>query len=200
MGKLRDVEQQNDPERFRENTRRLGQLIAYELSKTLPFRDKTIQTPLAKTTMRVLASQPVLGVIMRAGLPFYNGFLDMFPNAESAFIGAYRAAHKEDNSFDVAMEYIAGPEITGKDLILVDPMLATGKSLVHTYEVLLRYGQPKSIHVACVIASQAGVDLVKNSIPGVQIWAGAVDATLNDHFYIVPGLGDAGDLSFGKKL
>lgn len=200
MGKLRDVEQQNDPERFRENTRRLGHIIAYELSKSLMYKDKTVQTPLAKAKTRVPASQPVLGVVLRAGLPFYNGFLDMFPMAESAFVGAYRSAHKDGNSFDIAMEYIAGPDLTDKDLILIDPMLATGRSLVRTYEAMLRYGQPRSIHVACVIASQAGVDLVEKNIPKVQIWAGAVDAELNDHYYIVPGLGDAGDLSFGKKI
>ncbi len=200
MGRLRDVDQQTDPERFRENTRRLGHIIAYELSKALAYKDHTVQTPLAKAKTRVLEQQPVLAVVMRAGLPFYNGFLDMFPLAESAFVGAYRAAHKVDHQFDIAMEYIAGPDLTGKDLILIDPMLATGKSLVRTYEAIQRHGAPRSVHVACIIASQTGVDLVRKSIPGVQVYAGAVDPELNDHYYIVPGLGDAGDLSFGKKL
>ena len=200
MAQLRDRELQQDQHRFRENLRRLGQITAYEISRTLDFETRTVQTPLAPAKCEFIAQPPVLAVIMRAGLPFYTGFLDFFPQSENAFIGAYRAPHREDNSFDIAMDYVATPDLKGRTLILIDPMLATGKSLARTYEVLLRFGEPAKVHVASVIASRPGVDYLQEQMPKAQIWCTAIDEKLNDHYYIVPGLGDAGDLAFGGKL
>lgn len=196
---LRDVTVQTDSMRFRRNMERIGEVLAYEISKTFDFSAETIQTPLAPLAVQQ-PEKPVLATVLRAGLPLYQGFLNYFDGAESAFIGAYRAAHKEDNSFDVAMEYLAAPSLEGKTLIIIDPMLATGKSLVLSYQSLLKAGKPKAVHIAAAIGSRAGVEYLLANIPNVTLWIGAVDESLNDHFYIVPGLGDAGDLAYGAKL
>ena len=200
MAALRDQTLQKDPDRFRQNVRRLGAMMAYEISKTLAYADADVQTPLGTAACQRLAAQPVLACLLRAGLPFYEGFLDVLPQAESAFVGTYRAAHQADYSFEIATDYMATPSLDGKDLILCDPMLATGKSLVRTYEALLRYGTPRTLHVACVIAAEPGIAYVAQALPQAHIWAVAADKELNGHFYIVPGLGDAGDLAFGGKL
>lgn len=196
---LRDVTVQTDSMRFRRNMERIGEVLAYEISKTLDFSAETIQTPLAPIAVQQ-PEKPVLATVLRAGLPLYQGFLNYFDGAESAFIGAYRAAHKEDHSFEVAMEYLAAPSLEGKTLIIIDPMLATGKSLVLSYKSLLNAGTPKAVHIAAAIGSRAGVDYLLANIPNAKLWIGAVDESLNDHFYIVPGLGDAGDLAYGSKL
>lgn len=196
---LRDVTVQTDSMRFRRNMERIGEVLAYEISKTFDFSAETIQTPLAPLAVQQ-PEKPVLATVLRAGLPLYQGFLNYFDGAESAFIGAYRAAHKEDNSFDVAMEYLAAPSLEGKTLIIIDPMLATGKSLVLSYQSLLKAGKPKAVHIAAAIGSRAGVEYLLANIPNATLWIGAVDESLNDHFYIVPGLGDAGDLAYGAKL
>ena len=200
MAELRDRDRQQDPHHFRENLRRLGQITAYELSQALAFETREVQTPLAPAQCQCIAEPPVLAVVMRAGLPFYNGFLDFFPQAGNAFIGAYRAAYTADHDFEIATDYVATPRLDGRTLILIDPMLATGKSLVRTHQVLLAYGQPAAVHVACVIASRPGVHYVQEQLPHAHIWCAAVDDELNDHYYIVPGLGDAGDLAFGGKV
>jgi uracil phosphoribosyltransferase len=196
---LRDSNIQTDSMRFRRNMERIGEVLAYEISKTFPYATSDIRTPLAEMQVAE-AESPVLATVLRAGLPLYQGFLNYFDKAESAFIGAYRSAHKADHSFDIAMEYLAAPSLEGKQLIIIDPMLATGKSLVLAYQSLLSAGTPKSVHIAAAISSRAGAEYVQNAIPHAQLWLGAVDETLNDHYYIVPGLGDAGDLAFGSKL
>lgn len=201
MMELRNVDIQHDMLRFRRNLERIGEIIAYEISKTLDYKTETIQTPLAPCQCRVVGSEVVLATIFRAGLPFHQGFLNFFDHAENAFVSAYRK-YKEKENFDVFIEYIASPDLTGKTLILVDPMLATGASMELSYRALLTKGTPARIHVASVIASQAAVDYVKSTFPEEKttLWIGAVDPEINSHSYIVPGLGDAGDLAFGSKL
>ena len=201
IAELRDVDVQQDRMRFRRNLERLGMILAYEISKTLPFATKTLQTPLAEKEVSVLAEQPVLITIMRAGLPFYQGFLNVFDKAENGFIGAFRGDYAADNSFQVEMGYLASPSLDNKQVILIDPMLATGKSLVEAYDGLIqRYGKPQKLHVVAAVASQPGVEYVAKSIEGASLWVGALDEKLNQKSYIVPGLGDAGDLSFGTKV
>lgn len=200
ISELRDVTVQQDRMRFRRNLERLGMIMAYEISKSLPFQDQTIQTPLAPMEVSVLSEQPVLITIMRAGLPFYQGFLNIFDKAENGFIGAFRGDYASDNSFQIEMGYLASPTLDNKQVILIDPMLATGKSLVEAYEGLTkRYGTPHTLHVVAAIASQPGVNYVESEIDNVNVWVGALDAKLDKKSYIVPGLGDAGDLSFGIK-
>lgn len=200
LAALRDKSLNTDPDRFRANLRRLGMMTAYEISKTLAYQAQQVETPLGTADAHTLAAQPVLACLMRAALPFYDGFLDVFPQAESAFLGTYRAAHRPDHSFEIATDYLASPSLEGRDLILCDPMLATGKSLVLNYQALLEHGTPRSLTVACVVAAEPGIEYVAHSLPQAKIFAVAVDAALNGHFYIVPGLGDAGDLAFGPKL
>lgn len=201
MMELRNVDIQHDMLRFRRNLERIGEIMAYEISKHLDYKTETIQTPLAPCQCQVIGSDVVLATIFRAGLPFHQGFLNFFDHAENAFVSAYRK-YKEKENFDVFIEYIASPDLTGKTLILVDPMLATGASMELSYRVLLTKGTPARIHVASVIASQAAVDYVKSTFPEdkTTLWIGAVDPEINSHSYIVPGLGDAGDLAFGSKL
>lgn len=198
---LRDVQIQKDSLRFRRNLERMGEILAYEVSKSLEYEPKKITTPLGETNIPVLKEQPVLISILRAGLPFYQGFLNIFDSAESGFIGAFRNPHDADYSFDVSMNYHAIPSIEGRTVIVIDPMLATGSSLVKAMQLLESNGRPKHIHIMSLIAAPEGIDyLEKNiSIP-FTIWTGAVDEKLNNMYYIVPGLGDAGDLSFGSKL
>jgi uracil phosphoribosyltransferase len=200
MAALRDRTFQQDPDRFRANLRRLGAMAAYEISKTLPYVETTVETPLGTAPAQKLEQQPVIGCLLRAALPFYDGFLDVFPYAESAFMGTYRAAHRDDHSFDIATDYLASDSLEGKDLILTDPMLATGKSLVRNYEAMLKHGTPRSLTIACVVSAAPGVAFVQEMIPHANIYTVALDPALNGHFYIVPGLGDAGDLAFGTKL
>ncbi|MDE6534799.1 MAG: uracil phosphoribosyltransferase [Muribaculaceae bacterium] len=201
MMELRNVDIQHDMLRFRRNLERIGEIIAYEISKHLDYKTETIQTPLAPCQCRVIGEDVVLATIFRAGLPFHQGFLNFFDHAENAFVSAYRK-YKEKENFDVFIEYIASPDLNGKTLILVDPMLATGASMELSYRALLTKGTPARIHVASVIASQAAVDYVKSTFPEdkTTLWVGAVDPEINSHSYIVPGLGDAGDLAFGTKL
>lgn len=200
MAELRDVNVQTDMLRFRTNLRRIGQIMAYEISRTLAYRQEEIQTPLAKATADLIDTRLVLATIFRAGVPFHQGFLDYFDHAENAFVSAYRK-YKEKENFDVCIEYLASPRIDGKTLVLADPMLATGASMELSYRALLTKGEPAEIHVASVIASQKAVDYIAEHFPAdkTTLWIGAVDPHINDHSYIVPGLGDAGDLAYGTK-
>lgn len=174
--------------------------MAYEISKRISYKKVEIQTPLDKCTSEVIDEQIVLATIFRAGIPFHQGFLSYFDHAQNAFVSAYRK-YKEKENFDVFIEYIASPNLDGKTLILVDPMLATGASMELSYRALLTKGTPAKIHVASVIASQAAVDYIKSTMPAdkTTVWIGAVDPEINSHSYIVPGLGDAGDLAYGIK-
>lgn len=200
MMELRNVDIQHDMLRFRRNLERIGEIMGYEISKTLNYDNKEITTPLAQCVCREITDKVVLATIFRAGLPFHQGFLNAFDQAENAFVSAYRK-YKEKENFDVFIEYIASPDLTGKTLILVDPMLATGASMELSYRALLTKGTPAKVHVASVIASQQAVDYVKATFPeNTEVWIGAVDPEINSHSYIVPGLGDAGDLAFGCKL
>lgn len=198
MRELRDVQIHNDRERFRRNLERIGQAMAYEISKQLSYKPVPINTPLAPATAQELAVQPVLATIFRAGLPMYYGMLSVFDRADSAFIGAYRK-HTSATEFEVAQGYMACPSLEGRPLIIADPMLATGSSMVQAVESLLEYDQPSAIHVACIVATHEGVATVQRRFPQAHIWAAAVDSQLNAEKYIVPGLGDAGDLAFGEK-
>lgn len=201
---LRCPTMQQDRARFRQNLRRLANLLAYELSKTLPRHTQTITTQLGEAQVQALAAQPVLLTILRAGLPFYDGFLDMFNQADSGFAGAFRANDEvKDGQVAIELGYQALPELTGRDVILIDPMLATGSSLLKMWQGLARYGKPRSLHIAAAIAAPEGVAKVQQALQEqvpLHLWLGALDEGLNDHAYIVPGLGDAGDLCFGTKL
>lgn len=200
MAELRDVNIQKDMLRFRRNLERIGEIMAYEISKTVNYATVTIETPLAPAQCQVIDEKIVLATIFRAGVPFHKGFLDYFDHAENAFVSAYRK-YKEKENFDVFIEYIASPKIEGKTLIIADPMLATGASMELSYRALLTKGNPEKIHVASVIASRAAIDYIKSKFPEdkTTIWVGAIDDNINSHSYIVPGLGDAGDLAYGIK-
>lgn len=201
MRELRDVNIQGDRMRFRANIDRIGQLMAYEISKRIAYEDVVIRTPLAECVCQQPAEKIVIATILRAGLPFHHGFLQIFDRAENAFVSAYRKYNHDGDSFDVLVEYMASPSMEGKTLILVDPMLATGTSMELGYRALLRKGTPKSIHVAAVIASEKSVQYVRDHFPDdkTTVWCGAIDSEINAHSYIVPGLGDAGDLAYGEK-
>lgn len=200
MAELRDVDVQCDMMRFRRNLERIGEIMAYEISRTLRYRTADVVTPLATASCRVLDEALVLGTIFRAGVPFHQGFLNFFDKAENAFVSAYRK-YKEKENFDIYIEYLASPRLDGKTLILADPMLATGASMELSYKALLTKGMPAKTHLASVIASQKAVDYLSGLFPddNVTLWVGAVDAEINAHSYIVPGLGDAGDLAYGQK-
>lgn len=203
MTELRSVGIQNDRMRFRQNIVRIGHVEAYEISKYLEYSDKEIQTPLDKCTVNTYDDQIVLGTVFRAGLPLHQAFLDIFDEAGNAFVSAYRYyKDREMNQVGIKVEYCASPDLTDKTLILVDPMLATGGSLELAYEALLTKGTPSRLIMACVIAAQTGVDYLQKIFPGddVVLVCGAIDPVLNEHKYIVPGLGDAGDLMYGDKL
>ena len=198
---IRDVTIQNDRLRFRRNVERIGEIVAYEISKELSYKKEQIETPLGLHDVSIPDEDIVLGTILRAGLPFHHGFLNYFDKAENAFVSAYRK-YKEKNhqSFDIFIEYIASPKIDGKTLIITDPMLATGGSMELTYRALLTKGMPKNVHIATIIASKQAVDYCIQNFPeNTTIWAAAIDPELNEHSYIVPGLGDAGDLAYGEK-
>ena len=200
MMELRNVDIQHDMLRFRRNLERIGEIMAYEISKTFNYRQVEITTPLDTTTCNVIADKVVLGTIFRAGVPFHLGFLNTLDQAENAFVSAYRK-YKEKENFDVFIEYIASPRLDGKTLILADPMLATGASMELSYRALLTKGEPEKIHIASVIASQVAIDYIRERFPDdkTTVWVGAIDPEINSHSYIVPGLGDAGDLAYGIK-
>lgn len=200
MMELRDERIQKDMLRFRRNLERIGEIMAYEISKRVAYRQEDVITPLDVAHCQVLDEQIVLATIFRAGVPFHQGFLNYFDHAENAFVSAYRK-YIDDEHFDVHIEYLASPRIDGKTVIIADPMLATGSSMELSYRALLTKGEPKHIHVASVIASRQAVDYIKSVLPSEKttLWLGAIDEELNSHSYIVPGLGDAGDLAYGTK-
>jgi len=199
LSQLRDKKVQLDSMRFRRNLERLGEITAMEISKTLNYSDKDISTPLGVSNMNLINEPIVLATILRAGLPLHQGLLNYFDQAENCFISAYRK-HTSPDEFDVEIEYMSSPDLEGKTILLNDPMLASGRSMVLAYKALLQRGTPKKIHVVSVIASKQGVDLVLNNLPSNStIWVGAIDPEMTKESYIVPGLGDAGDLAFGSK-
>lgn len=200
IAELRDIDVQKDRMRFRQNMERIGEILAYEISKDLEYEKTEIKTPLGNSNISVIKESPYLITIMRAGIPFYQGFLNFFDKSESGFIGAFRSEPDDKQQFNIDMDYMAIGEIEGKEIILIDPMLATGKSVVKAVNQLLKIGIPKVIHLVALIASRQGFEYVKKhiSVPS-KIWIAAMDEKLNDKSYIVPGLGDAGDLCYGKK-
>ena len=200
IAEIRDEQIQVDPLRFRRNLERVGEIFAYEISKELAYADKEVKTPLGTAEVQMLTDEIVLGTILRAGLPIHQGLLNYFDRAENAFISAYRV-YEKDGTFNIRFEHISGPRIDDKVVILSDPMLATGASAVLAYEALLGKGKPKHVHLACIIASKEGIENVRRKLPihKTSIWVGAIDDELTSKAYIVPGLGDAGDLPFGSK-
>jgi uracil phosphoribosyltransferase len=201
ISELRDINIQSDRMRFRYNMERVGQILAFELSKTLDYENREVQTPLGKSIIPLIRASPVIVTIMRAGLPFLQGFLDVFDKSDAAFIGAYRTQMDSNNHFSIDMNYIASGSLEGKELIIVDPMLATGKSIIKAIKQIVTLGNPSRIHIVSLIASRAGYQYVKeNTDYATMIWIGAIDEKLNDKSYIIPGLGDAGDLCYGEKV
>jgi len=201
ISEIRDLEIQKDSMRFRRNIERIGEVLGFELSKSLSFSKLTTQTPLDSLESEVINDNIVICSILRAGLPLHLGLLNYFDKAENAFISAYRHQTSESGAFEIKVEYLACPDLSDKTLLLVDPMLATGQSIISTLEALKPFGQPKETHLVSVIGAQQGVDYVsKNVDDTVKLWIAAIDKELNERGYIVPGLGDAGDLSFGQKL
>ncbi|MDB5277968.1 uracil phosphoribosyltransferase [Ferruginibacter paludis] len=199
VSELRDVETQNDRMRFRKNLERIGEVAAYEISKTLAWEEKEITTPLGIANCKVLQTQPVLATILRAGLGMHNGLLNYFDKGENAFISAYRK-HNPDGGFEISIEYISCPELDDKVLIISDPMIATGASLVKAIQYLKQEGVIKEIHIVCAIACTVGIEFVLREQPKATIWCGDIDDEITGKGYIVPGLGDAGDLAFGQKM
>jgi uracil phosphoribosyltransferase len=201
LAEMRDINVQRDPMRFRRNLERLGEVIALELSRTLEYQEQEVTTPLGVAHVQLLTEQPVLATILRAGLPMHQGLLNYFDRADSAFISAYRKHRKGEDAFDIQVEYLSSPSIEGRVLVLCDPMLATGQSMVMVYKALLRHGKPRALHVASAIASAEGLEYAKLHLPpGTRFWIGAIDEEMTAQAYIVPGLGDAGDLAYGAKL
>lgn len=199
LAELRSVEIQEDRLRFRRNLERVGEVLAYEISKTLEYEEVEVETPLGIAVASIPKNKVVLGTILRAGLPLHQGMLNMFDDADNAFISAYRRHHK-DGSFEIKLEYVSCPAIEDKVLIIADPMIATGASIVATLRELSIYGNPANVHIATAIAAAPGIDYIRRYFPKANIWVGSIDEELTAKSYIVPGLGDAGDLSFGKKL
>lgn len=199
VSELRDVEIQQDRMRFRRNLERIAEVIGYEISKKMEWVEKEVTTPLGTSNSKVLKDQPVLATILRAGLGMHTGLLNYFDKGDNAFISAYRK-HNPDGSFDIHMEYMSCPEIEGRVVILSDPMIATGSSLVKSIEFLKEEGEIKQLHIACAIACTVGLEFVKRAFPNATIWCGDVDDEITAKGYIVPGLGDAGDLAFGSKM
>ncbi|NQV78107.1 MAG: uracil phosphoribosyltransferase [Lutibacter sp.] len=200
ISEIRDVTIQKDSMRFRRNIERIGEILAYELSQSLDYQNKLVTTPLGTKTVQVPKNDIVLCSILRAGLPLHTGLLNYFDDAENAFISAYRK-HINETEFEIKVEYFASPSLEGKTLILADPMLATGQSIVSVFEGLKNHGTPKEIYLACVIGSTQAIELLKKHFPSTtKLWIATVDDKLNEKGYIVPGLGDAGDLAFGEKL
>lgn len=201
ISEIRDKNTQKDSMRFRRNIERVGEILGYELSKSLQYKSENIETPLGVSKTVLHQSDIVLCSILRAGVPLHNGLLNYFDTAENAFISAYRHHKHNPESFEIIVEYLACPSLEGKTLILADPMLATGQSMVATFEALRPFGTPKEVHLVSVIGAKEGVDYVANTFKGnSHLWIATIDDTLNDKGYIIPGLGDAGDLAFGNKL
>lgn len=200
MAELRNINVQNDMLRFRKNLERIGELMAYEISKTFSYKTESITTPLDVAKCQILAEKVVLATIFRAGVPFHQGMLNIFDHSQNAFVSAYRK-YKEKENFDICIEYLATPRLDNKTLIIADPMLATGASMELSYRALITKGDPSHIHVASVIASQTAIEYISKKFPEdkTTIWVGAIDPEINAHSYIVPGLGDAGDLAYGIK-
>ncbi|MBP8822089.1 MAG: uracil phosphoribosyltransferase [Flavobacteriales bacterium] len=200
LAELRDVNVQKDPLRFRRNLERMGEVFAYELSRTLPYAEAEVVSPLGIARMTLPSEQPVISTILRAGLPLHQGLLNYFDRADNAFVSAYRKHRKGEDGFDVEVEYLSSPSIDDRVLIISDPMLATGRSMVLVYKAMLRMGKPKAVHVVSVIASTEGVEYARKHLPATtRFWLGAVDDEMTAEAYIVPGLGDAGDLAYGNK-
>ncbi len=202
IAQMRCVDIQQDPLRFRRNMERVGEIIAYEISKSLSYQSQSVETPLGVADVELNSDNIVVATVMRAGVPFHQGFMNYFDSASAAFVAAYRKTHK-DNSFEIKLDYVSCGDIEGKILILVDPMLATGSSLELAYKALVeKGGQPKYTHLAAILASEQGVEHVTAAMDSstTTLWVGAVDQELTSKAYIVPGLGDAGDLAYGSKL
>ena len=201
IAEIRDVNTQKDSLRFRRNIERIGEVLGYELSKNLSYKDVFIETPLGQKIEQLSSNSVVLCSILRAGLPLHQGLLNYFDDAENAFISAYRHHPNNDAEFEIVVEYFAAPSVENKTLLLADPMLATGQSLVSVYEAIKKQGIPKEIHIVVVIASKEGIEFIEDKFPeNTHLWIAAIDDKLNNKGYIVPGLGDAGDLAFGAKL
>jgi uracil phosphoribosyltransferase len=199
VGELRNTEVQNDRMRFRRNLERIAEVAGYEISKKMPWEEKEITTPLGTSSTKMLKEQPVLATILRAGLAMHTGLLNYFDKADNAFISAYRK-HNPDGSFDIRLEYMSCPDIEGRIIIVSDPMLATGSSLVKSIEYLKEDGDIGDLHIVCAIACTVGIEYVSRAHPKATIWCGDIDDEITAKGYIVPGLGDAGDLAFGAKL
>ena len=201
VAELRDETIQKDPLRFRRNLERIGEVAAFELSKTLDYREEEVVSPLGVARISLPIDQPVLATILRAGLPLHQGLLNYFDRADNAFVSAYRKHRKGENGFDIEVEYLSSPSIEDRVLVISDPMLATGRSMVLVYKALLRMGKPKALHIVSAIASAEGIEYVKSHLPpNTRIWVAAVDEEMTAQAYIVPGLGDAGDLAYGVKV
>ena len=203
MAEMRDVDYQKNRFLFRNNIQRIGEFEAFEISKTLDYEPTKVTTPLGKATVNLPTDKVVLATIFRAGLPFHNGFLNVFDHAGNAFVSAYREyTDAEHHNAGIHVEYLATPDIDGKTLIIADPMLATGGSMEMGYKAILTKGTPKCVHVACVIACPEGIEHIRKTFPDAEttVWCAAIDEGLNEHKYIVPGFGDAGDLCYGGKL
>jgi len=199
ISELREVEVQDDRLRFRRNLERIGEVAAYEISKVLSWKEREITTPLGISAAKVLEKQPVLATILRAGLPMHQGLLNYFDKADNAFISAYRK-HNQDGTFEISLDYISCPEMEDRVVIISDPMLATGASLVKTIQFIREEGNPSEIHIVCAIACTVGIEYVLRAEPKATVWCGDIDDELTAKGYIVPGLGDAGDLAYGVKV
>ena len=202
MAELRDKSYQRNRLLFRNNIERVGELMAYEVSRTLTYKTKTVTTPLGTIDIPVPKDDLLVATVLRAGLPFHQGFLRIFDRADNAFVSAYRMyTNREHTEVGIHTEYLASPSAKGKTLIICDPMLATGGSMVAAYEALIRTGRPTAVHIACVIAAPEGVEMLRQNIADdVTLWCAAIDPGMNEHKYIVPGFGDCGDLCYGEKL
>lgn len=201
ISELRNVEVQKDQMRFRRNIERVGEILSYELSKKLSYQPQTITTPLGESTLQTIKNELVICSILRAGLPLHQGLLNYFDKAENSFISAYRHHPNNDDEFEIKVEYLASPSLEDKTLILADPMLATGRSFVNVFKALKDVGQPKEIHLVAVIGAEEGIELLEEEFPEhTHLWIATIDPHLNDKGYIVPGLGDAGDLCYGSKM
>lgn len=200
ISEIRDVNIQNDSMRFRRNIERIGEVFAYEISKEMEYKNKDITTPLGVSTETLMIEKPVLATILRAGLPLHQGLLNYFDQSDSAFISAYRK-HKKGGAFEIKIEYMSSPDLNDKTLILCDPMIASGASMIMAMEAILSKGKPKHIHIVGVIASSEGIQYLQQNSPvkNCTLWIGAEDSEMTSQSYIVPGLGDAGDLAFGEK-
>jgi uracil phosphoribosyltransferase len=203
MAEIRDKSYQKNRLLFRNNIERIGEMMAYEISKSLTYKPKTVTTPLGTIDIPLIKDEVLLATVLRAGLPFHEGFLRVFDHAENGFVSAFRMyTNREHTEVGIHTEYMAAPSIEGKTLIIADPMLATGGSMAAAYEALLKHGTPKAVHIASVIATPEGIEVVKNAVnpENTTLWTAAIDPGMNEHKYIVPGFGDAGDLCYGEKL